>query len=145
MESIVKGITVNVWTMAVYLSLPLCHLPACHLAAVISHSFIWLVWHISLLLSSSKPPKQGSCLRSQRTGVWRLELFAEVRLWSQYTLVEETIYIDMFKSCMLRLNLWFRTADVSITCLCLSLVLSVNSSNATSLHSCCMWEGVLRV
>ena len=39
------------------------HLPACRLAAVISHSSLWLVWHISLLLSSSKSPKQGSCWR----------------------------------------------------------------------------------
>ena len=81
---------------------------------------------------------------ARRTGLWRLELFAEVRLWRQYPLVEEIIYIDMFKSCTLR-HLWFRTLDVSISCLCLNLVLSINSPNATTLHSHCIWEGVLRL
>ena len=106
---------------------------------------IWLVWHISMLLSSSKSPKQGSCLRSWCIGLWRLGLFAEVRLWRRHPLVEEIFfYIDMFKSCTLRRHLWFLDFGCIIFFL-LSLVLSINSPNATSLHSRCIWERVLRV
>jgi len=131
------------WSMAVYLSSSPCHLPACRLAAVISHSSLWLVWHISLLLSSSKSPKQGSC--------WRVDVLVceDSGYLLKYgcegnTLLWRSIfYIDKFKSCTLWWHLWFRTLDVSISCLCLSLVLSVNSPNATSLHSRCIWEGVL--
>ena len=95
------------WSMAVYLSSSPCHLPACRLAAVISHSSLWLVWHISLLLSSSKSPKQGSC--------WRVDVLVcedsgyllKYELWRRYPLVEEIVYIDKFKSCTLRRHLWF--------------------------------------
>ena len=119
--------------------------PACRLQAVISHSFILAgLTHLYVTVGFNSP-KQGSCLRSWSTGLWRLEVFAEVRLWRQYPLVEEIIYIDKFKSCTLWWHLSFRTLDVSISCLCLSLVLSINSPNATTLHSRCIWGGVLRV
>ena len=51
------------WPMAIYLSSSSCHPPACRFTAVISHFSLWLAWHISLLLSSSKSPKQGSYWR----------------------------------------------------------------------------------
>ena len=70
--------------------------------------------HLTILFEF-KSPKQGSCLRSRRTGLWRLGLFAEVRLWRQYPLVEEIIYIDMLKSCTFWWHLWFRTLDVSFS------------------------------
>ena len=105
---------------------------------------IWLVWHISMLLSSSKSPKQGSCLRSWCIGLWRLGLFAEVRLWRRHPLVEIFFYIDMFKSLHDSTTSFISDFGCIIFFL-LSLVLSINSPNATSLHSRCIWEGVLRI
>ena len=134
------------WPMAIYLSSSSCHLAACRLAAVNYLFSFWLVSHISLLLSSLKSPTQGSSSKSRRTGLWRLVVFADVLVCEGNTLLWRSIfYIDKFKSCMLWWHLWFRTLNVLFSCLCLSLVLSINSPNATSLHSRCIWEGVLRV
>ena len=117
------------------------HLPSCS-----GDFYLWLVWHISLFLSSLKSPTQGSSSKSWRTGLWRLVVFADVLIYEGNTLLWRSIfYIDKFKSCTLWWHLWFRTLDVSFSCLCLSLVLSINSPNATTLHSRCIWEGVLRV
>ena len=130
------------WSMAVYLSWwPSC-LTTCHLAVVLS-IFGW--FDTSHYYCQVQSLQNKVHVKSRRTGLRRLGLFAEVRLWRQYPLVEEIIYIDMFKSCTLRRHLSFRTLDVSISCLCLSLVLSINSPNATTLHSRCIWGGVLRV
>ena len=124
------------WSMAVYLSSSSCHPPACRFTAVISHFSLWLAWHISLLLSSSKSPKKGLCWRVNVLVCEDSGYFSEVRLWRQYPLVEEIINIDMFKSCTLWWHLWFRTSDESFSCLCISLVPSINSPNATSLQNC---------
>ena len=131
------------WSMAVYSS------SSTHvlLLAVFKQwslipSFLAGLTHLYVTVGFNSP-KQGSCLRSWSTGLWRLEVFVEVRLWRRYPLVEEIIYVDKFKSCTLWWHLSFRTLDVSFSCLCLSLVLSINSPNATSLHSRCIWEGVL--
>jgi len=86
-----------------------------HLPSWSGAFYLWLVWHISLFLSCLKSPKQDSCLKSRRTGLWRLEVFAEVQLWRRYPLVEILFYIDIFKSCTLRRHLWFRTLDVSFS------------------------------
>ena len=53
----------------------------------------------------------------------------------------EIIYIDMSKSCIFWWHLWFQTLDVLILFL-FSLMLSINSSITTSLHSRCIWEEV---
>ena len=133
------------WSMAVYSS------SSTHvllLAVFKQWSLIpsfWLVWHISMLLS-------GSILQS-KAHVWGVEVLVceDLRYLLKYgcegnTLLWRSIfYIDKFKSCTLWWHLSFRTLDVSISCLCLSLVLSINSPNATTLHSRCIWEGVLRV
>ena len=80
--------------------------PACRLQTVISYSFILAgLTHLHVTVGFNSP-KQGSCLRSWSTGLWRLEVFAEVRLWRRHPLVEEILfYIDMFKSCTLRRHL----------------------------------------
>ena len=68
---------------------------------------VWLVWHISSYCQV-QDSKAMLVLRSWCTGLWRLGLFAEVRLWRRYPLVEEIIfYIDKFKSCTLRRHLSF--------------------------------------
>ena len=136
----------TLWSMAVYLSSSPCHPPACRLAAVISHSPLRLasLTHLKLLSSSSLQSKAR---------VWGVDVLVcedsgySLKYGSEgNTLLWRSIfYIDKFKSCTLWWHLWFRTLDVSFSCLCLSLVLSINSPNATSLHSRCIWEGVLRV
>ena len=105
----------------------------------------WLVWHISMLLSSSS-------------------LQSKARVWGVDVLVcEDSRYL---------LKYWFVKAIPScggdhlhrhvqelhasttsfisdfgciIFMFMFSLVLSINSPNATSLHSRCIWEEVLRV
>jgi len=120
------------------------HPSACRLAAVISHSPLRLAGLTHLkLLSKFKISKARFMLKSRCTGLWRLGLFAEVRLWRQYPLVEEIIYIDMFKSLHDSTTSFISDFGCIIFFL-LSLVLSINSPNATSLHSRCIWEGVLR-
>ena len=130
------------WSMAFYLSSSPSCLTTCRLAVVLS-IFGW--FDTSHYYCQVQSLQNKVHVKSRRTGLRRLGLFAEVRLWRQYPLVEEIINIDKFKSCTLWWHLRFRTLDVSFSCLCFSLVLSVNSPNATSLHSRCIWERVLRV
>ena len=107
---------------------------------------VWLVWHISSYCRSSKSPKQGSC--------WRVDVLVcedsgyllkygcegNTLLWrrsSTSTCSRVARFDDIFD-----FGLWmyhFHFVESS------TLVLSVNSPNATSLHSRCIWEGVLRV
>ena len=129
------------WSMAVYLSSSPSCLTTCRLAAVLS-IFGWFgTSHCSCRVQFSK-----ARLVFEELMYWFVKtrgICSSTGLWRQYPLVEEFIYIDMFKSCTPRRHLWFRTLNVLFSCLCLSLVLSINSPNATSLHSRCIWEGVL--
>ena len=76
-------------------------LPAVLQQWTLSSPFGW--FDTSQVIVKFKSPKQGSCLRSWCTGLWR-----------QYPLVEEIVLQDMFKSCTLRRHLCcFRTLDVS--------------------------------
>ena len=93
------------WSMAVYLSSSPSCLATCRLAVVLS-TFGW--FDTSHYFVKFKVFKARFMLKSRRTGLWRLGLFAEVRLWRRYPLVEEIIfYIDKFKSCTLRRHLSF--------------------------------------
>ena len=116
--------------------------PACRLQAVISHSFLLAGLTHLYVTVKFKSPKQGSCLRSWCTGLWRLEVFAQVLVCEGSTLLWRSHLHDMFKSCTLRRYQDFRLGCIFFLFL-FSLVLSVNSPNATSLHSRCIWEGVL--
>jgi len=132
------------WPMAIYLSSSSCHLAACRLAAVNSLLSVWLVWHISMLLSSSS-------LQS-KARVWGVDVLVceDSRYLLKYWFVKAIPSCggahlhDMFKSCTLRRYQDFRLGCIFFLFL-LSLVLGVNSPNATTLHSRCIWEGVLRI
>ena len=98
-------------------------LPAVLQQWTLSSPFGW--FDTSQVIVKFKTPKQGSCLRNWCTGLWRLGLFAEVRLWRRYPLVEAILfYIDKFKSCTLRRHLWFWTSDVS----CINFMFMFESS-----------------
>ena len=130
------------WSMAVYLSSSPSCLATCRLAVVLS-IFGWFdTSHYSCRVQVSK-----TRLVFEESTYWFVKtrgICSSTGLWRQYPLVEEIIYIDKFKSCTLWWHLRFRTLDVSFSCLCFNLVLSVNSPNATPLHSLCIWERVLR-
>ena len=131
------------WSMAVYLSSSHFCLTTCCLAVVLS-IFGWF--------DTSHYSCQVQSLQS-KIHVWRVDVLVCEDLWyllkygcEGNTLLWRSIfYIDKFKSCTLWCRLWFWSSDVSISYFCLSLAISINSSNATSLHSRCIWEGVLRV
>jgi len=114
-----------------------------HLLSCSGDFYLWLVWHISLFLSSLKSPTQGSSSRSRRTGLWRLVVFVDVLVCEGNTLLWRRLSTSTCsKSCTLRRYQDFRLGCIFFMFL-LTLVLSVNSPNATSLHSRCIWEGVL--
>ena len=118
------------------------HPPACHLAAEISHFSLWLVWHISMLLSNS--------ILQSKARVWGVDILVceDSRYLLKYWFVKAIPSCggahlhDMFKSCTLRRYQDFRLGCIFFLFL-FSLVLSINSPNATLLHSRCIWEGVL--
>jgi len=127
------------WSMAVYLSSSPSCLATCRLAVVLS-IFGWFdTSHYSCRVQVSKA---RLVLRSRRTG------FEDSRYLLKYWFVKAIPSCggahlhDMFKSCTLRRYQDFRLGCIFFMFL-LSLVLSVNSPNATSLHSRCIWEGVL--
>ena len=129
------------WSMAIYLSSSSsCHLAACRLAAVNSLLSVWLVWHI---LSSSS-------LQS-KAHVWGVDVL--VCEDSRYLL--KYWFVKAIPSCggdhlhrhVQELHASTTSFISDFGCIIfmfmLSLVLSINSPNATSLHSRCIWEGVL--
>ena len=121
-------------------------LPAVLQQWTLSSPFGW--FDTSQVIVKFKTPKQGSCwgvdvLVCEDSG-YSLKYGCEgdTRLWrrsfSTSTYSRVARFDDIF-------DFGFRMYLVSISCLCLSLVLSINSPNATTLHSRCIWEGVLRV
>ena len=120
------------------------HLPVSPLA-VLQWCFLLLagLTHPTTL-SSSKSPKQGSC--------WRVDVLVcedsgySLKYWFVKAIPScgGAHLHDMFKSCTLRRYQDFRLGCIFFLFL-LSLVLGVNSPNATTLHSRCIWEGVLRI
>ena len=127
------------WSMAVYLSSSPSCLATCRLAVVLS-IFGWFdTSHYSCWVQVSKA---RLVLRSRRTG------FEDSRYLLKYWFVKAIPSCggahlhDMFKSCTLRRYQDFRLGCIFFLFL-LSLVLSINSPNATTLHSRCIWEGVL--
>ena len=113
------------------------HLPSCSGAF-----YLWLLWHISLFLSCS--------ILQSKARVWGVDVLVceDSRYLLKYWFVMAIPSCggahlhDMFKSCMLRRYQDFRLGCIFFLFL-FSLVLSINSPNATTLHSCCIWEGVL--
>ena len=136
------------WSMAVYLSSSSCHLPACILQQ-------WSLYPLFDWFDTSHYYCQVQSLQS-KARVWGVDVLVcedswylpkygcegDTRLWrrsfSTSTYSRVARFDDIF-------DFGLRMYLVSISCLCLSLVLSINSPNATSLHSRCIWEGVLRV
>ena len=142
MESIVKGITVNVWTMAVYLSLPLS--PSCLPSCSSNISFLHMVGltHLTIIVKF-KVSKTRS-------------MFEESTYWFVKTqAICLSTVVKAIPSCGDHLQRHVQELHASTTSLILdfgciifillSLVLSINSPNATPLHSRSIWEGVLRV
>ena len=97
--------------------------PACCLQAVISHSILLAGLTHLYVTVKFKSPKQGSCLRSWCTGLWRLEVFAQVLVCEGSTLLWRSHLHDMFKSCTLRRYQDFRLGCIFFLFL-FSLVLS---------------------
>ena len=138
------------WSMAVYSS------SSTHvllLAVFKQWSLIpsfWLVWHISMLLS-------GSILQS-KAHVWGVEVLVceDLRYLLKYGCEGNTLlwrrsststcsrvarFDDIFD-----FGLWMYLVSCNHSVVhCVCPMLSVNSPNATTLHSRCIWEGVLRV
>jgi len=83
---------------------------------------------------------------------WRVDILCcedsryllKYMLWRHYPLVEIISTSTMFKSCTLRRHLLYLDLDVIRLFYFSSLLCSANSPNATTLHSCCIWEAVLR-
>ena len=106
-------------------------------------SSLWLVWHIS---SYCQVQVSKARLVFEELMYWFVKtrvICSSTGLWRQYPLVEEIIYIDKFKSCTTLTTSLILDLGCIFFLFLFSLVLSVNSPNATTLHSRCIWEGVL--
>ena len=133
------------WSMAIYLSSSSCHLARClpSCSSELSPLRLAGLTHLKLLSSSSLQSKAR---------VWGVDVLVceDSRYLLKYWFVKAIPSCggahlhDMFKSCTLRWYQDFRLGCIFFLFL-LSLVLSVNSPNATTLHSRCIWEGVLRI
>jgi hypothetical protein len=87
---------------------------------VISKSPFDLTWHITILID-------------WYTNLWRLGYLLKYYPWRQYLLIDEIFFISIqeLKASTTSLVLDFGCISFCFSCLCF-----VNSSNATSLHSC---------
>ena len=133
------------WSMAVYLSSSPSCLATCRLAAVISHSPFRLagLTHLKLLSSSSLQSKAR---------VWGVDILVceDSRYLLKYWFVKAIPscggdYLHRHVQELHASTTSFILDFGCITFFLLSLMLSINSPNATSLHSRCIWEGVLRI
>jgi len=131
------------WSMAFYLSSSPFYPTVCRLAAVISLFFLWLdLTHLSIIVEFkiSKAWFIVEVLFCED-----LRYLLKYGLWRQYALVAEVLfYIDIVQE--LHASTTSSILDFGLIRLFYfsSLVHCVNSPNATTLHSRCIWEGVLK-
>jgi len=136
----------TLWSMAVYLSSSPSCLATCRLAVVLS-IFGWL--DTSHYFVEFKISKARFMLKSRCTGLWRLGLFAEVRVVKAIPAcggdcLHRRVQELHTSTTSLIFGLWMNLVSCNHSVVhCVCPMLSVNSPNATSLHSRCIWEGVL--
>ena len=129
------------WSMAVYLSSSPSCLATCRLAVVLS-IFGWFdTSHYSCRVQVSK-----ARLVFEESTYWFVKtrgICSSTALWRQYPLVEEHFLHRQVQELHALMSSLISDFGYINFMFMFNLVLSVNSPNATSLHSRCIWEGVL--
>ena len=130
--------------MAFYLSSSSSFYPTpCHLATVTLCSSFGLIWHISLFSSGWILQNKVHSWRVQVPFVKKIEVFAEVRVvkavpWGGQFLHRQCSRVAHFDD-IFYFGFWCNSSLFFS-----SVMHRVNSPNATTLNSRCIWEGVLR-